>query len=134
MPVFVKPGDIITLSNKPFHCHTLNVHKLSSYSRILSQPPSRHSLDPFRWSDNFEDHASRHNSQHDHVVAGVLSRLFTGVWQQHYAELNVDQKTLCLYKDADKEEEVISYNFDLERTEMMLPQVSASKANGTTND
>ncbi len=64
-------------------------------------------------------------------MAGVLSRLFTGVWQQHYAELNVDQKNLCIYNNADKDEEVISYNFDLERTEMMLPQVSASKANDT---
>jgi hypothetical protein len=45
------------------------------------------------------------------------------VWQQQWAELYVDRKILAMYKDEEKEEHVITYNFDLEKTEMIIPQV-----------
>jgi hypothetical protein len=86
---------------------------------------ARHSLDPFRWSDaDVEECNSRQISQEDNLVGGPLSRLFTGIWQQQHAELNTDQKVLSLYQAEDKEEHIISYKFDLERTEMLLPQSS----------
>ncbi len=62
-------------------------------------------------------------SNQDNMIWGPLARLFTGIWQHQFAELNTDQRVLSLYKDDAKEEHVISYNFDLERTEMLLPQV-----------
>ncbi len=71
-----------------------------------------------------EETNSRQITLEDNVVGGPLSRLFAGIWQHQFAELNLDQKVLSIYKDAEKEEEVISYNFDLERTEMLLPQAS----------
>jgi hypothetical protein len=30
-----------------------------------------------------------------------------------------------MYKDEDKDEHIITYNFDLEKTEMIIPQVCA---------
>ncbi len=35
----------------------------------------------------------------------------------------MDRKILAMYKDEEKEEHVITYNFDLEKTEMIIPQV-----------
>ena len=58
-------------------------------------------------------------------VAGPLWKQSTGIWQQQWAELNVDQKILAMYKDEDKDEHIITYNFDLENTEMIIPQVCA---------
>ena len=37
----------------------------------------------------------------------------------------MDRKILAMYKDEEKEEHVITYNFDLEKTEMIIPQVRA---------
>jgi hypothetical protein len=74
-------------------------------------------------------------------VAGPLWKQSTGIWQQQWAELNVDQKILAMYmppppalffcnnlnmyKDEGKDEHIITYNFDLENTEMIIPQVCA---------
>jgi hypothetical protein len=68
--------------------------------------------------------ASRDWLQDDPVVALPMSRLIAGLWQKSYAELHTELRVLDIYKAPDKEHRLITYNFDLERTEMLIPQVS----------